>query len=279
MSNKKISTIIFFCLVLIAFGIYPCVSVALSMSQPNQNEISAGWQEACNWLRDNTTEPSDYYALESKPTWGVMSWWDYGYWIIRDGQRPAMIDPGSNVRYKVALDLLSPNYEDVHNQLVAQHVRYIIIDYLMVTSKYYAIDTLAHEPSGELYVPTKYQQAYEYWDQRQNQPVMLNFPDYYQSLIVRLYNFNGLPVKSPGCPVFQTDKDKNIIHIDDFPDYQTALAFQQKNGGIIAGSDPFLSPLAENDTLNGFNLVWQSKNMIKMGDWSYPEVKIFEVTP
>lgn len=248
------------------------------MSQPNQNQMSKGWQETCNWLKTCTIEPSNYYDLGANPTWGVMSWWDYGYWITREGERPAMCNPGSNIRYEVARYLLSPNYKETHDNLAERNIQYIIIDYLMVTSKFYAIDTLAHAPMGEQYLPTRYQQDYTYWDKGGNKAVMLNYEEYYRSLVARLYNFEGKPVLSPGTPVFLVDKDRNINSMQDFATLENAIAFQEINGGVIAGSDPFLSPYPMNDSLEDYyTLVWQSNSKIKIGNWIYSEVKVFEV--
>jgi asparagine N-glycosylation enzyme membrane subunit Stt3 len=288
MNNKQITTLVFLSLTIAIFVFYVNIRVALGMSQPNSNEMSLGWQQTCTWLRECTFPPSDYYDDKAKPEWGVFSWWDYGYWITREGQRPAITNPGSASRFATAHYLLSDNYSETHDALVKMGVRYIIIDYLMVTNKFYAIGTVANTTigvpleyqtniMGANYAPTKFQQDYMYWDKTQGMPVMLNYEDYYRSLVVRLYNFNGQPIKSPGTPVFQTDKDRNITGIQDFATLDEALAFQKQNGGIIAGSDPFLSPWAMNDNLQGiFKLVYESPNKVK--NWMYSECKVFEVT-
>jgi hypothetical protein len=277
MTPKLLSNLVILTLAIALLCVYPAVGTSLLMSKPNQNQMSAGWQETCVWLRENTDSPADYYDVKAKPTYGVMSWWDYGYWITREGQRPAMTNPGSNVRWLVAEYLLSTDYKTVHDELVKRHIKYIIIDYLMVTSKFYAIDTLAHAPLGEQYLPTIYQQDYQFWDKGKEQLVMLNYEEYYRSLVVRLYNFNGQPIRSPGAPLFMADKNRIITGVKDFPTLDEALQFQKQNGGIIAGSDPFLSPWPMDDTLEGYKLVWQSESKVKMLNWVYPEVKIYEV--
>jgi hypothetical protein len=280
MKPSQLTTLMFIIVIIGMIVIYPNASTAYSLTRPNNNQMSNGWQEVCNWLRTSTDPPSDYYDNKSKPSWGVFSWWDYGYWITREGQRPAICNPGSNTRYQVAHYLISENYSQTHDELQEMGVRYIVIDYLMVTSKFYAIDTLSNAPMGEQYEPTKYQQDYVYWDNKNEQQVMLNYPKYYRSLLVRLYNFDGLPIKSPGTPVFMADKDRNIKGIKDFSTFAEAEIWQKSNGGIIAGSDPFLSPLEFTDNLTQyFKLVWKSKSMIRMGHWSYPEIKVFEILP
>lgn len=278
MTNKQSTLIIFLSVCIAIFVFYVNIRVAIAMSQPNSNEMSLGWQQTCTWLREKTDPPSDYYDNKVKPKWGVFSWWDYGYWITREGQRPAVCNPGSNTRYQVAHYFISDNYSATHDDLIRMKVKYIVIDYLMVTNKFYAIDTLSNAEMGTKYVPTKFQQDYMYWDGKNEMPVMLNYETYYRSLCVRLYNFNGQPIRSPGTPVFQTDKDRNIKGIQDFATMNEALAFQSKNGGIIAGSDPFLSPWIMNDNLsNMFKLVYESPSKVKVGNWTYSEVKVFEV--
>lgn len=280
MKPSQLTTLMFIIVIVAMIVIYPNASTAYALSKPNNNQMTNGWMETCRWLRDSTDQPSNYYDPKTNPSWGVMSWWDYGYWITREGQRPAMCNPGSNIRYEVARYLLSDNYSETYEALKKTNIKYIIIDYLMVTSKFYAIDTLAHAPMGEQYLPTKYQQDYMYWDEGEGKPVMLNYPEYYKSLAVRLYNFDSLPVRSPGTPVFIFDSKRNIKDIKDFATFAEAEAWQKSNGGIIAANDPFLSPLPMPEDLTGmFKYVWRSQSVIKMGNWSYPEIKVFEVIP
>ena len=278
MSNKRITAIVFISLAVAIFMFYLNIRVALGMSQPNSNEMSQGWQQACAWLRTQTPKPSDYYDTQTVPKWGVFSWWDYGYWITREGQRPAITNPGSNTRFPIAHYLVSDNYSDTHDAMVQMNVKYIVIDYLMVTNKYYAIYGMADQYDKGHWLPTKFQQDYSYWNKDTQMPVMLNYEGYYRSLAVRLFNFNGQPIKSPGTPVFAVDKDRNISNLKDFATLDEALAFQKTNGGIIAGSDPFLSPWPINGSLDSmFKLVFESPSKVKIGNWTYSEVKIFEV--
>jgi hypothetical protein len=279
MTNKQITALVFLSIAILVFVFYFNIRTAISMSQPNQNEISAGWQQVCTWLRTQTDAPANYYDEDSKPVWGVFSWWDYGYWITREGQRPAVTNPGSASRYAVAHYLVSDNYSETHTALAEKKVKYVVIDYLMVTNKYYAIYGMANEYDAGKFLPTRFQQDYSYWNADTQMPVMLNYEDYYRSLVVRLYNFNGQAIRSPGTPVFQVDADRTIKGLKDFVSLEEAKAFQEKNGGIIAGSDPFLSPWEIKEPVEGFKLVFESPSKVKIGNWTYSEVKIFEVLP
>jgi dolichyl-diphosphooligosaccharide--protein glycosyltransferase len=83
------------------------------INQPNweQTEGLAGanvaWQEELTWMRDNTPDPRSsglaYDELTAAPengdfaypenAYGVMSWWDYGHWITRTGERIPNANP------------------------------------------------------------------------------------------------------------------------------------------------------------------------------------------
>jgi len=82
-------------------------------NEPNweQADTLAGadvaWQEELTWMRDNTPDPRGsglaYDELAASPddgdfdypagAYGVMSWWDYGHWITRTGERIPNANP------------------------------------------------------------------------------------------------------------------------------------------------------------------------------------------
>ena len=69
---------------------------------------SDAWQASLLWMKDNTPDPfgdpDAYYRLYEPPpagenftypksAYGVMSWWDYGYWITRIAHRLPSTNP------------------------------------------------------------------------------------------------------------------------------------------------------------------------------------------
>jgi len=75
-------------------GMYGTVTTADSMMTPE-------WHSSCAWLRENTPEPFSnsteaYYLreLDKEPEYEVMSWWDWGFFILREGHRVPVSDPG-----------------------------------------------------------------------------------------------------------------------------------------------------------------------------------------
>jgi asparagine N-glycosylation enzyme membrane subunit Stt3 len=96
--------------------------------------MTPAWYEACYWLRDNTLDTQDY---------GVISWWDYGYWIAREGKRAVACHPGGGNSDKVAKFFISQSTSEANEWADLLEARYVVIDYLMVTKKFYAMPMLA----------------------------------------------------------------------------------------------------------------------------------------
>src|SRR5659263_140299 len=60
---------------------------------PMVTENSAPYKdylESFRWLRDNTPTTSGYNNLDKTAEYGIMSWWDYGNWILYISQRPVV---------------------------------------------------------------------------------------------------------------------------------------------------------------------------------------------
>jgi dolichyl-diphosphooligosaccharide--protein glycosyltransferase len=113
--------------------IVPNYMISNRTSTQHPYAMTIAWQEALNYLRK---QPND---LE----WGVISWWDYGYWIAREAKQPVPCSPGGGNTDKVAKFFISQSTNDatiIASQLKA---KYVVIDYLMVEKKFYAIPILA----------------------------------------------------------------------------------------------------------------------------------------
>lgn len=229
--------------------------------------ISPGWREAVTWLKNNPA-----------PDHGVLSWWDYGYWIIREGKSPVYSDPGGGNRRYCGYALTTDNMSDVLESMKTMKVKYIVIDNLMATMKNYS---MVQHAAGKA---TDYQEPQRmYYDRRtgQYQQALLYYPSYYKELAVRLYNYDGAAVSSPGSPTFkyaEVDGVREIIEIRDFPDYDTAMQYAaSQTNCVVAGIDPFLSPIAMGDITAYFKPVFYSRSATNFGNKVTPEVKIFEV--
>jgi dolichyl-diphosphooligosaccharide--protein glycosyltransferase len=116
-------------------------SISMLKARPYMTE---DWEKTLVWMRENTPEPfnSDYYTTmgtEEKPTYAVMSWWDYGHWIIRDARRVPMSSPTQQETRMAYMFFIAQTPEEADEALEGYNVRYIIIDSAMVFDKFYAM--------------------------------------------------------------------------------------------------------------------------------------------
>lgn len=130
-------------IVVVLFIALPMVTYSNNIAKPLKEYYTDDWHSAMVWMQDNTPEPltnTDYYSYQtvnSKPEYYVLSWWDYGYWIIRDAHRVPLCHPGGTYRDLAARILTS---KDDYLLLLKQNkVKYIIIDKEMIMNKLHPI--------------------------------------------------------------------------------------------------------------------------------------------
>jgi oligosaccharyl transferase (archaeosortase A-associated) len=255
------------------------------------------WESALVWLRENTPEPFDdpdyYYQLYDFPTrvddgyedydypetaYGIMSWWDYGHWITRLGRRIPVASPFQGLAAPIVGKFLISQNETAANQILDElGVKYVMSDYAMPIYKFYAMLTWAGKNESDFYeiyhVPVEGGVL---------QPWRLFYPAFYNSTIVRLYNFNGqavVPSKNATEVISFRERIsregqpyKEITGLWSFSTYEEAtdfIASQDSENYRIVGRDPFNSPVPL-EKMEHYQLVYTTSS-------PYP-VKIFEYT-
>ena len=271
---------------------------------------SDAWQESLLWMKDNTPEPfgdpEAYYGLYDPPpsgeefaypdtAYGVTSWWDYGYWITRTAHRIPGDNPSqaSEPIRQVAQLLLSQEWPPTPETLaILEHLktRYFVIDFAMTRAKLHAIaswsDTSVENYFDVYLIPTDdgYVPKYFY------------YPEYYRTLGVRLFYFQGREVKEENPMVVEyeyTDFEdvgrlKAATKISTFGSYQEALNYletEAPQNSRIVGNFPFRSPVPL-EAMEGIRMVYASEGETaytdsEPPDWQpiairLPEVRIFE---
>jgi dolichyl-diphosphooligosaccharide--protein glycosyltransferase len=244
------------------------------------------WYTSLLWLKDNSPEPfgdPDFYYELYPPgdefeypetAYGVMSWWDYGYFIMEVAHRIPNANPGQ-ARVVEAGQFFTAQNESSANEIADElGTKYVMIDYAMATpSKFYAMAEWAEKSVNEFYeayyVPTEQQWTY------------LFYPAYYNSIVVRLYNFDGKAV-TPTESIVITSKEnvsaegisyKEVTGGWTFPTYEDAQAYiaAQTSGNYrIVGANPFSSPVPLEE-LNSYEFVYPTEATTTTGP-----VKIFK---
>ena len=242
---------------------------------------------------------ANYNFEKLRPQYSIMSWWDYGYWIMYIAHRVPVCNPGSLDRNQAAAFLTTGDIGGAQKMLSLMKSRYITIDYQMTTGKFSAmptyvatatpgIKTLANLEGGHDYI-WLYNMGSVYQESAGKlQQTTVFYPDYYRSMTARLFNFDGKAVKAAGCPVViltETNGMKIITKIIDTPslaeatNYISTLKLDANQSAIMCGFDPFIS-CVDLEPLTDYKLVKESGSI----DLSFvkktniAEVKIFEYT-
>ena len=278
----------------------PNILKSVDIAQNAAYAPSNAWQESLTWMKDNTPDPlgdpDAYYGLYDKPAGGsyefpetayaVTSWWDYGYWITRISHRIPNANPSQdpNRIRPLAQLLLSESETDWAALLEQMGTGYLIADNTMVSSKYWAIINWAGQDQSY------YMRTYAVPQNGQLTGVTVYNQEYYRSLVVRLYNFDGKAVTETKPIVLEyvdrVDSTgvayREVTQIHEYNSYEEAIAFieSQESGNFdIVGANPLESPIPL-EAVEGFELVHASSQLgaVQSGVTT-PEVKVFAYNP
>jgi oligosaccharyl transferase (archaeosortase A-associated) len=274
---------------------FPNISQVEALGSTPNIIMNEGWYSSCLWLKDNSPEPfSDpnfYYELypprdefEYPDTaYGVMSWWDYGYFIMQIGHRIPNANPGQAGAARAGQFFTAQNESSANELADRSGLKYVMIDYAMATpAKFYAMADWAGSNVSEFY------EVYYMPQEDRFQGMYLFYPAYYQSTVVRLYNFDGEAVVPTESTVISYEESEyegkkykiitNGPNPPSFPTYEEAEAYvagQTSGNYRIVGQSPFNSPIPLEE-LNSYELVHQSEDTTTVLGLTIPTVEIFK---
>ncbi len=230
--------------------------------------MDSGWYTACSWLldKDNTGEPHTaepfgdpdfYYELYPprdefeypETAYGVMSWWDYGYFIMQIGHRIPNANPGQAGAVQAGKFFTSQNETSANMLAEESGTRYVMIDQAMVTGKFYAMGEWAGKNTTEFY------DFYYVTTGEGGQWTTLFYPAFYQSMAIRLYNFDGkavVPATNSSIVISYIEvtgdggRYKEVTSAQPFSSYEDAQAYvaSQTSGNYrIVGTSVAVSPV------------------------------------
>jgi len=277
---------------------FPNIGRAIDIAEAPRFAPDDAWCETLSWLKENTPDPfgspDAYYELYEPPSkgkhydypesaYGVISWWDYGHWITRIGHRIPVSNPFQNGAREVAQFFTAQDEISANDIMEEVDSKYVIIDDATALGKFHAVAAFARESREDFY------ELYYRQQDGRLESIYLFYPKYYQSLAVRLYNFNGVKVTAESSIVISYEKKispegdlyKEITDSWAFSTYEEAKAYvssQQSENYKIVGTNPFVSPVPL-DALEHYRLIYGSTVEIMKPDIGMiPRVKIFEYT-
>jgi dolichyl-diphosphooligosaccharide--protein glycosyltransferase len=258
---------------------------------------SDAWCQSMDWLRINTPEPFGdagyYYArynedgvAHARPAaYSVLCWWDYGYWVSRIGHRVPFSNPGTSNRYDDRSYFISRSAGEAEELRSKWDMRYVIVNSYMV-DRDSGFRVLA---AGDGHPASNYSEIYYRSKQDKLAPTLLYYPEYYRTMAVRLYCFDGKAYMPLETAVIsweaKTGADglayKEITGLKTYGSYAEAevfLAAQKTGNWRIVGKDPLASPVPL-EALEGYRPAFASPQKARLGNNEIAEVKIFEYQP
>jgi dolichyl-diphosphooligosaccharide--protein glycosyltransferase len=138
-------------LILVALLAISNITVIKSMATLNAPAPDPDLQESFKWLKDNSPQTS-YYENPDKPAeYGVMSWWDYGNWILYFSERPVVANNFQTGIEDAAHFLIEPDENAANEILNKRDVRFVITDAQMLKLKFKSIAMMAGRNPDDYY--------------------------------------------------------------------------------------------------------------------------------
>ena len=240
-------------------GLYIGYTKTLAQQAPI---MDMGWYNSTLWLKDNSPEPFGdpdfYYELYPPQTefeypetaYGVMSWWDYGYYIMQIAHRIPNANPGQAGAVQAGKFFTAENETSASVLADELGTKYVMIDNAMATGKFYAMAEWAGKNVSDFY------EYYYLQTEEGGQWATLFYPAFYQSMAIRLYNFDGqavTPATNSSIVISYEDKVtgdgqkyKAITSGQAFATYEDARAYlaSQTSGNYrMVGTSASTSPV------------------------------------
>jgi oligosaccharyl transferase (archaeosortase A-associated) len=280
--------IVFFLAFYPNIGFYPFYrSIGQSMETAKQPTVQPTtidyWHDALLWMRDNTPDPFQdpdfYYQLYQRPpsgeaypypesAYGVMSWWDYGHWITAIARRIPNSNPFQAGAQDAGLFFTCQNETEANQMLDELGSKYIIIDVEMAMGKFYAMIRFADKEETSFFE--------RYYEEGTLEPIDYYYPEYYDSMCSRLYNFGGEAVGSDSGQAYVISYENRKITdpttgktywikvvtseapYGELPTYEEAKAYEEAHPGQrIVGKSPWVSCISL-EPLEHYELIYQS---------------------
>jgi dolichyl-phosphooligosaccharide-protein glycotransferase len=129
-------------LVLIGLVFVPCIWAGFAFAKDG-GSIDPAWKDSLNWLGASSPETSHYLEPSGTPEYGVLSWWDYGNWIVYQAKRPAVSNNFQTGIEDSSHFFTTDSEEEAKAIMEKLKVKYVITDNLMAGGKFGSIVKLA----------------------------------------------------------------------------------------------------------------------------------------
>jgi dolichyl-phosphooligosaccharide-protein glycotransferase len=118
-------------LVLVGAILIPSSQMDNTMRE-NPLMLSNDWFTTSEWIKNNTPDTNSTWNIPSKdqiPSYGIMSWWDYGNYLLYLSERPVVANNFQLGVEDSAKFYTSENETEANNILDSRKVKYVVVDY------------------------------------------------------------------------------------------------------------------------------------------------------
>jgi len=120
-------------LIVAALAIVPILWTTVSFCTSNQYPWTTDWDTAGQWVDAHTPATSNVYSANqgTHPQYGIMSWWDYGDYILYEAERPAVANNFQTGIADSANYFISQDEASADAILDKDNVKYVMLDLRM----------------------------------------------------------------------------------------------------------------------------------------------------
>ena len=143
---------VFLALALIGLVFVPCIMIGAALAKSSDwVGPDPEWQKSLIWLQNSSPETSYYLQPSQIPEYGVLSWWDYGNWIVYISKRPAISNNFQTGVEDSAYFFMSESEQEAKVIMDKLKVKYVITDTPMLNEKFGAIAHFAGKDSKDYF--------------------------------------------------------------------------------------------------------------------------------
>lgn len=139
---------IFTSMVLVLLVFVPCIWAGLAFAE-NDGLVDPGWKDSLTWLEASSPKTSYYSEPSGTPEYGVLSWWDYGNWIVYIAKRPVVANNFQTGIQDSSLFFTTDSEKKANEIMEKLKVKYVIADKQMASGKFNSIVELAGKNISE----------------------------------------------------------------------------------------------------------------------------------
>jgi len=161
--------------------ILPTASDTAYVAFNSYPEAQGDWHDSLIWLKENTNATSFYDNPTKEAEYSVMSWWDYGNWILYLAERPVVANNFQHGIQDSAKFYLSESEEEARSVLDDRGSKYILANYFLIYDK---LPSLANWANEDIY-------SYLNFEESDGNIIIKPQERLYSTTLGRLYLFDG----------------------------------------------------------------------------------------